>query len=87
MNETPVIPRQEKVYFGIVRKFGREEPQKFYDIVTPSLMRKETPLLYCTRLDILPNGPELINWPLKQLHNAYLHMRRAGRLPPDNRGA
>lgn len=78
--------RGEKVFFGVVKRFGVEEPQLYYDIVPPSLTGKNSPLVYCTRLDTLPGAEDLVRQPLWKLFSVYQHLKRAGKLPPDNRG-
>lgn len=78
----------EPVYFAVVRRHGRESPQLFFDIVPPVLLKKENrELVYCTRLDTLPGGAALSLEPLSVLFQMYRAMLKAGKLPPDQRGA
>jgi len=78
----------EPVYFAVIRRNGQESPQLFFDIVPPVLLKKENrELVYCTRLDTLPGGSHLVTEPLSVLFQMYHAMLKAGKLPPDQRGA
>jgi hypothetical protein len=76
----------EAVYFAIVRRLGRDEPQLFYDIVPPVLAAKGSPLVYCTRIDTLPQGEQLLQAPLWRLLAVYEAMKADRVLPPEDRG-
>ena len=43
-------------------------------------------LVYCTRLDSLPNGDAMINAPLVDLMRVYYKLLAAGKLPPRDTG-
>jgi hypothetical protein len=76
----------EAVYFAVVKWLNRERPQRFHDLVPPGLTKRGSPLVYCTRLDTLPDGDRLIQTPLWKLMVTYRAMKKAGKLPPENRG-
>lgn len=76
------------VYFAVVKQWGRESPRKFFETIPQSLLTKERAreLIYCTRLDTLPNGETMITAPLDDLMKVYLRLKAAGKLPPEDRG-
>jgi hypothetical protein len=76
----------EAVYFAVVKWLNREQPQLFYDIIPPVLLTRGSPLHYCTRIDTLPDGDKLIATPLWKLMAVYRAMKKAGKLPAENRG-
>ena len=76
----------EPVFFGVIRRNGVESPRLFYDIVPSELLRKNSPLIYCTRLDTMPSGDRLITESLDRLFVVWLHLRKVNKLPPEDRG-
>jgi hypothetical protein len=74
------------VYFGVVRWNGGDSPRRFHDEVPRELLRKQSPLVYCTRLDNLPNGDAMINAPLDELMRVYTYLRDRDKLPAEDRG-
>lgn len=76
----------ERVYFGVIRWNGAEQPRLFFDIVPNDLQRRGSPLVYCTRLDNMPNGEQMITAPLAYLFAVYRRLRDRGKLPAEDRG-
>jgi hypothetical protein len=76
----------DAVYFGVIRWNGGESPRRFYDEVPRELLRKGAPLVYCTRLDTLPNGDAMVNAPLDHLMRVYVYLRDRNKLPAEDRG-
>jgi hypothetical protein len=76
----------EPVYFAVVRRNGVESPRLFFERVPPDFLRKDSPLVYCTRLDTLPGAMRMITSPLDDLFWLYRKLRDRGKLPVENRG-
>lgn len=76
----------EPVIFAVERHAGGEKSGIYYDTRLPTwLTAKGSDLLvYAVRLDKLPNGAELINRSVAELYSLFVHLRKAGKLPPSN---
>ena len=83
-SKTPKPP-PTKVWFAVTRGLdGREIPCVFRDYLPHDLLRRhDTRLVYSIRLDKLPGRLDL--WPLAKLWAAYLKLKSAGTLPPQER--
>jgi hypothetical protein len=78
----------EAVFFVVLKGVrGGEVPAIYYDRL-PAWMTgkraKERGLIYAVRLDKLGRGAELVELSLHQLHEQYVTLKAAGKLPPSN---
>jgi hypothetical protein len=78
----------EAVFFVVLKGVrGGEVPAIYYDRL-PAWMTgkraKERGLIYAIRLDKLGRGAELLELSLHQLHEQYVTLKAAGRLPASN---
>jgi hypothetical protein len=72
-----IPPVAEPVYFAVVSWQGREQARLFHD----QPPRKSPNLIYCTRM------PErMAAAPLAEMMLIYRALRKAGKLPPEDRG-
>lgn len=76
----------EPVYFAVVSRQGVESPRLFYERIPPDLLRKESPLIYATRLDTMDGCDRVLQEPLHRLFHFFVLLRKAGKLPPEDRG-
>lgn len=74
-----------KIYLGLLQRHGRTMIQVYHDEVPRALREKGSPLRYCARLDILPNGEVLAKLSLNDLLAVYRGWEAKGTLPPDRR--
>lgn len=51
---------ERPIYFAVIRWHDREQARLFFDEVPRELLRKGSALVYCTRLDTLPHGEQMI---------------------------
>lgn len=66
-------------YFVVQRIMGRETPLIFWDELPKAPIRN---LVYIQRLDLFPNGADLVRAPLGNLFAVYQHLKARGKLPP-----
>jgi hypothetical protein len=66
-------------FFIVTRQYGRETPAIFWDELPRAPIRN---LVYVQRLDLFPNGADLVRAPLAQLFAVYQHLKAREKLPP-----
>jgi hypothetical protein len=66
-------------YFVVQRLYGREVPAIYWDELPKAPLRA---LVYIQRLDLFPNGAQLVKASLADLFAVYQMLKRKGKLPP-----